>query len=114
MNTEDLERGLRVWAANDTHNEAAVDLLAAHDFWLHRADFIAAAIDPADPDFARIKWAEAARFAAGDVYAPTSALAVLNMAILIGQDMYRLASLDRTNRALVVRAVTHALRVPRG
>jgi hypothetical protein len=114
MNAKDLEAGLRVWAANDPHSEAAVDLLAAHDVWLHRADFTAAAIDPAGPDFARIQWVKAFEFAVGDVNAPTSALAVLNMAILIGQDMYRLASLDRTNRGLVVRALTHALRVPRG
>ncbi len=101
---------LRDWARDDTHNKAAVELLIAHDFWLHQKDFIKAAVDQ-DPDFARIYWHRAEDFAQTTATASNPMLAVLRMAALIGGDTARLATLDRANRELVVKALADALAV---
>ena len=102
---------LRAWAKDDTHNKAAVELLIAHDFWLRREDFIEVAVEKG-AGFARINWRRAGDYS-DIVQAPTSAIAVLFTACLIGADMANLNRLDRTNRALVVKAFADALGVER-
>lgn len=106
---------LRAWAEGDWIATAATELLIEHETWLRRGSFHAACIDT-DEDMSRIKWDEAREFAAGSARASTTELAVLRLAVAIGSDEYRLASMGRANADMIIRAFATALRreVPRG
>jgi hypothetical protein len=43
--TSDLADLLRAWTAGISSTEAAIELLIAHDVWVHRPDFVAACIE---------------------------------------------------------------------
>jgi hypothetical protein len=122
----DLAAGLRGWVRGGTaHEQAAVELLIWHETWLRRPDFRGAAITQLAPGLvAIINWEKAREFAdrgfAGPGKRPlpasTSERAVLDLAVALGEDRYRLANMGRVHRQRIADAVTLAvgLRGPGG
>jgi hypothetical protein len=108
-----LADGLRTWAAGDWIPAAAVEMLAAGDgTWLRRHDFPAACIEVFEEDgMARIDWDAARAFAASVTGCSGAEAAFLRLAVAIGSDEYRLASVDEDKRAAIVRAVASAARM---
>lgn len=121
---EDLAKGLRGWARHQTaHEQAAVELLIWHETWLRRPDFKEAAITQLAPGLvARINW-EAAREFIDQGYltgaaiqrrehplpASTSERAVLDVAVALGENMFRLPGLGHVHRRKVAEAFAAAL-----
>jgi hypothetical protein len=105
---DELAAGLRTWAKGDWINTAAVELLIGHETWLRRGDFPAAAIE-GDAEMADIDWRKAKEFLADPPACSTTELAVLRLAVAIGADDYRLASMGSKNAHLIIRAFTTAL-----
>ena len=112
LTPETITRRLRHWAAGqDAHVIAAVELLAVHDLWLRRPDFHRAAVRAtAGPAQAWIIWRAAREaFNAGQLGpASTTELAVLDLAIALGEDRYRLAAMGTGNAAAIATAVALA------
>ena len=105
-----IAAGLRAWAEGDRINTAAVELLITHETWIRRADFAAACLDIHE-DMTRIRWSDAREFAdSPHVPGSTTELAVLRLAVAIGSDEYRLASMGRANADAITRAFATALR----
>lgn len=111
---EELLAGLREWTStHDAPVHAAVELLIEHDSWLRRADFIRSCVR-VEHGMTRIVWTTAGEMLkSAELTASSSALVVLDVAVLLAQDGLGLTRLDRTTRASVVRAVTDALAVRR-
>ena len=108
--------GLRNWAANnDPHVRAAVELLVWHEHWIRRTDFHRAAIQwdgsrgQGRAGVARIRWAGAREFADSGPRGSTSELAVLDLAIAIGENRYRLSGMGHAHAKAIVRAFAEAL-----
>lgn len=109
---EALATGLRRWTKDhDPHVRAAVDLLIWHEFWLRRNDFRQACVT-VDED-AWIKWAEAREFADSGPHASTSELAILDLAVALGENRYRLSSMGNAHARAIADAVTAACAVDR-
>lgn len=105
-----LAAGLRAWAEGDRINAAAVELLITHETWVRRADFRDAAMDTSE-DMSRINWDAARSFADAGPIGSTTELAVLKLAVAIGSDEYRLASMGSANAGNILQAFATALRV---
>jgi hypothetical protein len=112
---------LRSWAAGLFTGEAAVELLIAHDTWLHRADFRGRLVDAVDDGWARdggiepmasIDWDAVEDFLT-EAPCSTSEAGILRLAAsLAGTEVttplaMMTASLDDTNAALVLDALAH-------
>ncbi len=119
----DLAAGLRGWARGGTaHEQAAVELLIWHETWLRRPDFKGAAITQRAAGLvAIINWYEAREFVDRGyrplAYRPHgetlpaasgSQRAVLDLAVALGEDQYRLASLGRVHKRKVAEAFATA------
>jgi hypothetical protein len=105
-----VQRRLRHWArASDSHVYAAVELLLGHGVWLRRAEFLTAAVR-VHRTSAWITWTAArAAFDAGHFDAASSTeRAVLDLAIALGQDRYRLSRMDTSNATAIATAVALA------
>lgn len=104
--------GLRRWTKNhDPHVRAAVELLIEHDFWLHSPAFRRACA-VSDPDgTAWIKWDQAREFVSAPVarQASSSQKAILDLAVTLGEDRFRLSRADDREAVMIVRAVARAL-----
>lgn len=100
--------GLRAWAEGDWIATAATELLISHETWLRRNSFLAACTDSGD-GMTRIRWDDARAFADGGPRCSTTELAVLRLAVAIGSDEYRLASMGRANAGAIIAAFTMAL-----
>jgi hypothetical protein len=112
---DDLAIGLRKWTAHhDAHVRAAVDLLIWHDFWLRRNDFRKACViaDSADGD-AWISWSNARGFVDRNPRASTSELAILDLAVALGEDRYRLGIMGARHSEAIADAVCRACGVSR-
>ena len=106
-----LAAGLRTWAAGDWIPAAAVELLIDGDgTWLRRRDFPAACIGQ-EEDIAWIDWDAARAFADAVTECSDAEAAFLRLAVAIGSDEYRLASVDEDKRAAIVRAFASAARM---
>jgi hypothetical protein len=107
--------GLRLWAAgHGPHVQAAVGLLIGHEVWLRRVEFQAVCLHR-DPDGGYwIDWTAArAAFDAGlFTRASCSERAVLDLAIALGADRYRLTSMSTSRARLIADAVTAAAGIP--
>jgi hypothetical protein len=111
-----VQRRLRRWArTSDSHVYAAVELLISHDVWLRRADFLTTALR-VHRTTAWITWTAArAAFDAGRFDAASSTeRAVLDLAIALGQDRYRLSRTDTSNAAAVAVAAGLLDPTPKG
>jgi hypothetical protein len=103
-------KGLRAWTKDhDPHVRAAVELLCWHETWLRRRDFCKAVLDYGGHGSIRIGWAEAREFAGTIAHASTSEMAILDLAIAIGEDRYRLRIMGDAHAKAIVRAFASAL-----
>jgi hypothetical protein len=111
MNLSTLIEELRSWVAtNDPHVRAAVELIIEHDVWLRRPEFLSTAV-PHAADGHFISWRAAREnFDAGTYSCASSTeLAVLDLAIDLGADRYRLSRMGDYNSTLIRRTVSRAL-----
>ncbi len=119
---EDLAAGLRgYYRGGAAHQQAAVELLIWHETWLRRPDFKGACITQRAAGLVpRIDWEEAREFIergymqrgrGRPVPASTSERAVLDLAVALGEDQYRLANMGTAHRRAIVQAVARAVGV---
>lgn len=107
---DELVAGLRAWAEGDWIAKAATELLISHETWIRRRDFIDACTGSGE-GMTRILWDDARKFAnRRSLRASTTEQAVLRLAVAIGSDEYRLASMGRANAQAIVKAFATALR----
>ncbi len=106
-----VRRRLRAWAAGmGSHVHAAVELLIGHDTWLRRRDFLTAAVSVRQPAVAWINWRDAREaFDAGRFdQSSTTERALLDLAIALGENRYRLTAMGNANAAAIATAVALA------
>jgi hypothetical protein len=102
-------RALRRWTANhDLHVRAAVELLIEHETWIRRGDFQRACIER-DAAEAWINWRKAREFSDAGSTASTSEMAVLDLAVALGENRYRLSIMGRANSRMIAQAVARAV-----
>lgn len=113
-----LNSKLRAWAKERDTWRAAVELLIWHDGWLRRDSFRQACIADIGTTTC-IRWHLAREYAdkvtAGGLDAPrasTSEAAILDLAVAIGEDRFRLANMGSAHRRAVVAAVAQAVGLP--
>jgi hypothetical protein len=105
---DDLAAGLRAWASGSSNNEAAVELLIWHETWIRQADFAARCVRTGANGDAWILWAGAADFAESGPRASSSELAVLNLAVALGEDRFGLSGFGRVHKRKAAEAFAHA------
>jgi hypothetical protein len=102
---------LRSWvASSDDHVRAAVEMLIAHEHWLRNGHFTRAAVVVVS-NGRFIVWSAARKaFDKGEFdRSSTSELAVLDLAIALGENRYRLTSMGSHNRGIIADAVATAV-----
>ena len=103
-----LIAGLRAWTRDhDPHVRAAVELLIEHDVWLRRADFTRACIVRSGRE-AYVNWVAARAFADAGTVASTSEMAILDLAVALGENRYRLSIMGAANARSIATAVARA------
>jgi hypothetical protein len=107
--TEALIKHLRAWTQNhDPHVRAAVELLIWHEFWLRRADFRTAAVHRSRYE-ANIDWSAAREFVDAGARASTSEMALLDLAVALGENRYRLSIMGSAHSKAIAKAVAQAV-----
>jgi hypothetical protein len=102
-------RALRRWTANhDPHVRAAVELLIGHETWIRRADFQRACIERNTRE-AWVNWRKARVFVDAGSVASTSEMAVLDLAVAIGENRYKFSIMGPANSRMIAQAVARAL-----
>jgi hypothetical protein len=107
-----LLAGLRAWTrTHDAHVRAAVELLIGHGTWLRRTEFRDGCVHMDSGGEVWLDWraAREAFDAGGFTAASSTERAVLDLAIALGTDRYRLGAMGPRNRDLIVTAVAAAL-----
>jgi|SRR5271157_2801545 len=103
-----LVRLLHRWTHNhDPHVRAAVELLIEHETWIRRADFQRACIER-DAREAWVNWRKARDFADAGSTASTSEMAVLDLAVALGENRYRFSIMGPANSRMIAQAVARA------
>jgi hypothetical protein len=111
--TEQLIAGLRAWTReHDAHVRAAVELLIWHEFWLRRADFTSAAVHRGRYE-STIDWGAAREFVDAGARASTSEMALLDLAVALGENRYRLSIMGSAHSVAIAHAVAQAVGVAR-
>ncbi|GAY12615.1 hypothetical protein [Pseudonocardia sp. N23] len=108
--------GLRRWArGNSPHVGAAVGLLIVHGTWPAREEFREACIERDRDGTCWIDWTRArTAFDDGEfAKASTSEIAVLDLAIALGQDRFRFSRMGPANARAITDTVAYALGVLR-
>jgi hypothetical protein len=104
-----LVRLLRRWTHNhDPHVREAVELLIWHEMWIRRADFQRACIDIGARE-ADINWRKAREFYDSSPRASTTELAVLDLAVAIGENRYKFSIMGAAHSRMIAHAVARAL-----
>lgn len=104
-----LVAALRNWTrGHDAHVSAAVELLIDHEMWLRRADFIRAAVRKHGSE-AWIVWPDARAFVSAGARASTSEMAVLDLAVALGENRYRLSIMGHVHSRWIAQAVARAV-----
>lgn len=104
-----LAGALRVWTRHhDPHIRAAVGLLIEHAFWLRRSDFTLACVHY-DRGQAWIDWQAARAFVDAGPRASTSELAVLDLAVALGENRYWLSVMGAANSRAIAAAIACAV-----
>lgn len=104
-----LIAGLRKWTKDhDGHVRGAVELLIWHEHWLRRADFIAEVVQWGDDGSAWIPWEKARKFMRNRA-GSSSQMAILDLAVALGSNQYRLSQMGDAHAEAIVRAVATAL-----
>ncbi len=110
---EPLVAGLRAWTAeHDPHVRAAVELLIEHEFWLRRPDFTRACVHGTRRE-AWIDWQAAREFTHRGAVASTSQMALLDLAVALGENRYRLSIMGTAHSRWIADAVAQAVGVNR-
>ena len=107
-----LVRALRRWTADhDPHVRAAVELLVWHEHWLRRQDFQRACIhdDTAIDGSTWIHWRHAREFFDSGPRGSSSELAILDLAVALGENRYRLSIMGDAHSRAIAQAVARAL-----
>jgi hypothetical protein len=115
VSTAAVAAGLREWTrSHDAPVQAAVWLLLVHEVWPARVEFRDACVRRAD-GVVWIDWRAAREAFEAGVFARASSaeLAVLDLAITLGQDRYRLRSMGTANAQVIAAAVAAAAGVSR-
>lgn len=102
------------YCQHDPHRRAAVELLIWHEHWLRRRDFLDAAVLVDDDEYGGQVWISFSRareaFEAGQFdRCSSSERAVLDLAIALGEDRYRLAYMGAAHSAAIARAMCAAV-----
>ncbi|ODU01350.1 MAG: hypothetical protein ABS81_20885 [Pseudonocardia sp. SCN 72-86] len=108
--------GLRRWArGHSPHVAAAVGLLIVHGTWPARPEFREACVERDRDGTCWIDWTQArAAFDAGAfAKASTSEIAVLDLAIALGEDRFRLSRMGPVNARAITDSVAYAVGVLR-
>jgi hypothetical protein len=105
---DELCTGLRAWAAGSDSNEAAVELLIWHASWLRRADFTSRCVCSGANGESWILWTGAADFAESGPRASSSELAILNLAVALGEDRFGLSGFGRVHKRKAAEAFARA------
>jgi hypothetical protein len=111
-NFDTMVRALRRWTHNhDPHVRAAVELLIWHEHWLRRPDFTRACIrdDTAIDGSAWIHWRQAREFFDSGPRGSSSEMAILDLAVALGENRYRLSIMGDAHTRAIVQAVARAL-----
>jgi hypothetical protein len=110
--TEALITGLRAWVkTHDLHVRAAVELLIWHGgggFWLRRQDFVRVAVIKRGGE-AWIDWRKAREFVSAGPKASTSEMAILDLAVALGEDRYRFSIMGTAHSKAIADAVRQAV-----
>lgn len=109
--TETLITGLRSWTReHDPHVRAAVELLIWHGdgYWLRRSGFTAACVKRSRRE-AWIDWDAAREFVDAGVVASTSEMAILDLAVALGENRYRLSIMGSAHSRAIADAVRAAV-----
>ena len=102
-------RALSRWIAHhDPHVSAAVELLIEHETWIRRGDFRRACVER-DSREAWINWRKAREFADSGPRASTSEMAVLDLAVALGENRYKFSIMGPANSRMIAQAVARAL-----
>ena len=102
-------RLLRRWTHHhDPHVRAAIELLIEHETWIRRADFRRACIERNTRE-AWINWRKAREFVDSGSVASTSEMAVLDLAVALGENRYRFSIMGPANSRMIAHAVARAL-----
>ena len=108
--------GLRRWArGHSPHVAAAVGLLIVHGTWPARPEFREACVERDRDGTCWIDWTAArTAFDAGEfAKASTSEIAVLDLAITLGQDRFRFSRMGPANARAITDTVAYALGILR-
>jgi hypothetical protein len=109
----ELTAALRTWIRDhDPHVRAAVELLIEHDVWLRRPDFTRACIVRSGRE-AYLNWVAARAFAGAGAVASTSEMAILDLAVALGENRYRLSIMGERHARWIATAVSRAVGVAR-
>jgi len=104
-----LTAALHAWTQHhDPHVRAAVGLLIEHDFWLRRPDFTRACVHRHGRE-TWIDWDAARAFTDADPGASASQLAILDLAVALGENQYRLSIMGAANSRAIAAAVARAV-----
>lgn len=102
-------RALRRWTHNhDRHVRAAVELLIDHETWIRRADFQLACVEHNARE-AWINWRKAREFVNAGSTASTSEMAILDLAVAIGENRYKFSIMGPAHSRMISIAVARAL-----
>lgn len=108
MDFDELAAALRAWTAGSAHEAAAVELLIWGG-WPRRADFIKACVRHDGDSLAEVDWRKARAFHTAGAYGSATEFAILDLAIAIGEDRYRLPGMGIAHRAAILKAVAAAM-----
>jgi len=92
----------------DDRDKAATELLIWHEYWLRRSDFASECVRDMG-DGAYLRWQQAREFLDREPHASTSELAVLDLAVAIGENRFRLSSMGGQHRKMIAHAVAAAV-----
>jgi hypothetical protein len=105
---ENLADDLRVWASTEADPvRAAVELLILEG-WHRRRDFTRACVHD-DAGVPWIRWHEARGFHSSNPRASSTELAILDLAVTLAEDRFRLSSMGHVHREWIADAVRTAV-----
>lgn len=100
---------LRRWTHDhDPHVREAVELLIWHETWIRRTDFQRACIELGGRE-AYIDWRKAREFTDAGARASTSEMAILDLAVALGENRFRFSIMGRAHSRMIATAVARAL-----
>jgi hypothetical protein len=104
-----LVRLLRRWThSHDPHVRAAFELLIEHETWIRRADFQRACVER-DSGEAWINWRKAREFVDSGSVASTTEMAVLDLAVAIGENRFKFSIMGPAHSRMIATSVARAL-----